>query len=391
MRGLGQRVRWSASVAGIATVLFASRAHAQDETELPVTVLKVQTLDAFDQAEGLTGALRRVAEDAPGWSAPPQKKEWALQVLTLSLSCEDPPDAACEQRIADEIKTDRFLWATMEKQGADVAGELHFWQRGIGGKATKYRYSANLKDASDDTLLQVVRERFAEVAGPPIGGRLNVVAGSIDATVLVDGKEIGSLRGGRGSFDVPLGLHRVELVATGYEAMETKINVAPRSTSDVALTPVAIEKGAPLTKIFGFTALGLGVGAAGAAGFAGVQMLTLNNDVSPYKTNDHKSGLYIPKGLDGCDPGPNRTFPNLVGGGTQAERDEFTAICDASGTYQVLQFALWPTAGVLGGVGATLLALSDWSEDEAESARVPVRIEPRFGAGSADVTVTVRF
>jgi hypothetical protein len=58
-----------------------------------------------------------------------------------------------------------------------------------------------------------------------------------------------------------------------------------------------------------------------------------------------------------------------------------------------------PTAAeAAGGTGppsaaahATLLALSDWSEDEAESARVPVRIEPRFGAGSADVTVTVRF
>src|SRR5688500_13647972 len=83
--------------------LFSVEARAEDG-ELPIAVLTVQTLDAFEQADALTTALKRAVEDAPGWSAAKTEKDYALQVLVLSLGCTDPPDAACEERIAQEIK-----------------------------------------------------------------------------------------------------------------------------------------------------------------------------------------------------------------------------------------------------------------------------------------------
>jgi len=41
-------------------------------------------------------------------------------VLTLSLKCAEPPDASCQSRIADQIKSDRYVWGTFQKKGANV-------------------------------------------------------------------------------------------------------------------------------------------------------------------------------------------------------------------------------------------------------------------------------
>jgi hypothetical protein len=101
----------------VLTVLFAAGSptlREAQESKLPVAVLSLQTEDAFDQAEALTKALKRVVSETPGWSH--IDNDWAVQVLVLSLECVEPPDAACEEKIAAEIKTDRYLWGTMRSR-----------------------------------------------------------------------------------------------------------------------------------------------------------------------------------------------------------------------------------------------------------------------------------
>ena len=199
------------------------------------------------------------------------------------------------------------------------------------------------------------------------------------------------MRGGKATIDVPVGAHKIEVVAAGYEPMEAQLDVKPREERDIALVPAIVEKGADVQKILGFISLGLGVAAGGVATFAGVQVMGTNSDLEPYRTGTSDTGLYIPAGADGCDRGGG-DYPNLKGAGTDAARQEFADLCATGDTFQTLQLAMWPVAGVLAGTGIILLATADWSGDEeAKTAKLPFRIDPRFGPGGADVLVTVPF
>jgi hypothetical protein len=365
-------------------LVWSRRARA-DEAELPVAVLTIQTLDAFEQADSLTSALKRVVDEAPGWSTAKTEKEYALQVLVLSLGCSEPPDEACEQKIADEIKVDRFVWGVMKKEGPDVVGVLHLWIRGQGRKSTKFRYSSNLTVAVDEALLGVARDRFAELAGGPPPGVITVRAGKHDGDVLVDGVKTASLKGGVAVLTLAPGSHKIDVEVPGHTPASTQIEVSPRDKREITLQPIPEESdGPPFQKIFGFTALGLGVAAAAPAIYGGVRAMQLKGDLEPYTTD----GQTIPKDKDGCDPGPNGAYPNLQGSEAGAALD----LCEEGDTAELLQLVFWPVAGALAGTGIILLATADWSGTDAESSgRSPIRVEPRFGPYGGDVSVSIRF
>ena len=69
----------------------------------PVHVLGIDSDDAEDQADALTGALRSRIRSAPGWSL--QETQHALGMLTAALRCPPKPDQPCLQRIADQLHT----------------------------------------------------------------------------------------------------------------------------------------------------------------------------------------------------------------------------------------------------------------------------------------------
>src|SRR5215475_7074308 len=106
-----------------------ARADAPGPRAYPVYVLAIDTDDAEDQADALTGALRSRVRSAPGWSL--QETTHALGMLTTALRCPARPDAACLQKIGDQLRTDRFLWGFLTKAaGNQVTAELHLWARG---------------------------------------------------------------------------------------------------------------------------------------------------------------------------------------------------------------------------------------------------------------------
>src|ERR1700679_3939873 len=88
-------------------VLWSRPARAQLARPQGIHVLDIDSDDADDQAEALTGALRSRVRAAPGWLLLDATQ--SLSMLTAALRCPQHPDAACLQRIGDQLKSDRFL------------------------------------------------------------------------------------------------------------------------------------------------------------------------------------------------------------------------------------------------------------------------------------------
>jgi hypothetical protein len=127
-----------------------------------VHLIAIRTDDADDQADALTRALRAAVRELPRWAT----KSWSLadgdyslEVLELSLRCPDPPDTDCQARIADQIKSDQYIWGTLRKEnGAQVSGTLHLWVRGRGTSEVSLEYSATLVDPGGEPLRNLARE-----------------------------------------------------------------------------------------------------------------------------------------------------------------------------------------------------------------------------------------
>src|SRR4029079_197742 len=146
----------------------------------------------------------------------------------LQLKCSDPPDASCQSRIADQIKADRYIWATLNKtKGANVVGGLHFWVRGKGTRTLKLDYSSNLTEANDDAMKKLATESVNNLTdGPPKGG-VHVKAGRVAGQVFIDGTPIGALKEGDGTFMVPSGPHKITVKAVGYADATSSVVVKP--------------------------------------------------------------------------------------------------------------------------------------------------------------------
>lgn len=320
---------------------------------LPIHVISVQTLDADDQAEALTKALRQAVRSLPGWSQ--AEGDYSLEVLTLSLKCPDPPDAGCQSRIADQIRADRYVWGTLGKaKGGNVTGELNFWVRGKGATTYKVDYSANLTEPQDEALKKVAMDAILKLTDGPPKGEVKVSAGGIAAQVFVDGQPLGALTGGQGTFFVPSGKHELVVKAPGYADMISEITVKPTSPTDVTVVPVAVAEKKPINwrRVGGFAAIGAGVG-FGALGIVNsVEVYNLKTkDVQDWKD---ARNLFLDT-QNACTSKP----PD---GTTQALLDKHSAFvrdyCDVGQQAEIMQAIFYSLAGLTAGAGIYLVATS---------------------------------
>lgn len=326
---------------------------------LPIHVISVQTLDADDQAEALTKALRQAVRAMPGWSQ--AEGDYSLEVLTLSLKCPDPPDAGCQSRIADQIRADRYVWGVLSKaKGGNVVGELSFWVRGKGTTSYKLDYSANLTESQDEALKKVATDAIMKLTDGPPKGEVKVSAGGIPGQVFVDGQPLGSLTGGQGTFFVPAGKHELIVKAPGYADMVSEITVKPTAPTDVTVVPVAVGEKTPTNwkRIGGFAALGAGLG-FGAVGVVGsVQVNSFNGDAN-YQAFRQRYG----QTTNVCDiaSGADKTS-TTVGGApplSDAEKEQVLRdYCEPGSTAELLQLVFYPLAAVAAGAGVFLIATS---------------------------------
>ncbi len=254
-----------------------------------VHILEIDSDDADDQAEALTGALRSHLRSSTGWNL--IETTQSLSMLTAALRCPRRPDPACLAHIGDRLKADRFIWGLMNKApGQKVAVELHFWSRGKPEQVAKQSYSDNLKDQNDDALNRVATSLLDQIIGgpsAPTGATVNVDAAGAEGTVVVDGEDRAALEHGRVTLQVTPGPHVFEVHGPTLTA---KQNVDVRSPStDVtfqsaagtgAVAPAEPGKPFPTRAVVGWSAVVagavlLGVGALELKGYLDAQ--SVNN------------------------------------------------------------------------------------------------------------------
>jgi hypothetical protein len=360
--------RTLASLGLVAALGLPGRASAD---EWPVAVLTIQTLDAFEQADSFSAAIRLAVEDAQGWRTAQLEKDYALLVLVNTLGCTDPPDTACEQKMAAELKVDRLVWGSMKLEGTEIVGDLHLYQANEPGKAVPFRYPANLKTAGDDSLVAIAAKTFVELTGGPPVGTVIVKASVPSGVVLVDGVEVGKIESGRATVQVAPGKRKISVQAPGYTDMEAVIDVTARDSREVSLSANVATPSLDLKIPLGFVSLGLGLGAAAGATWAGVTALQLNDD--------ERRSLFPPEDQteDACSVNDGKDYGDAAG--------EF---CSEASLAETLQVALWPTAGVLGGLGVVLLAISDWGGDAKQTvASLPFIVVPSVSSNGAFFSV----
>ncbi|WP_170319576.1 PEGA domain-containing protein [Polyangium spumosum] len=371
-----------ATTLAFATLMSVGAAQASEPgpDTLPIHIISIQTMDADDQAEALTKALRNAVRATPGWSQ--GEGDYSLEVLTLSLKCPDPPDASCQSRIADQIRADRYVWGKLDKgKGGNVSGELHFWVRGKGTTDHKVEYSANLTEAQDEALRKIASDALNKLTDGPPKGEVKVKAGSVAGQVFVDGQPLGALTNGEGTFFVPSGTHSLVVKAPGYADMSTDITVKPNSPTDVVVAPVPAGDTTPTNwkRIGGFAAIGAGV-AFGAVGIYGTATVNGVNNDDGYKQNQN---LYetntnicdVARGTGSVETGFDRPYV----------ADQ----CSKGETGQLLQLIFYPLAAIAAGAGVFLVATS--AKTTKEKPVAGLMILPRVDHTGGKLDVGFRF
>jgi hypothetical protein len=360
--------------------MFAAPVHAAEPgpDTLPIHVISVQTMDADDQAEALTKALRQSVRAMPGWSQ--AEGDYSLEVLTLSLKCSDPPDAGCQSRIADQIRADRYVWGVLGKgKSNNVEGELSFWVRGKGTTTYKLNYSANLTEAQDEALKKVAMDAILKLTDGPPKGEVKISAGGINAQVFVDGQPMGALTAGQGTIFVASGKHQLVVKAPGYADMTSDITVKPNSPTDVTVVPVAVGEKKPinwrLIGGIGAVAAGVGLGVGGLVKSLEVNNLNKSEDWVGFR-NQFESDANI------CEVATGGTVPSGVDG------DRVKELCAQADTAQTMQIILYPLAGIAAGAGIFLIATSGIAKGKPKTGWM---VLPQFGPTGGKVDVGFSF
>jgi hypothetical protein len=343
---------------------------------LPITVIAVQTDSADDQAEALTKALRNAVRAMPGWSL--GEGDFSLEVITLSLKCSEPPDATCQSRIADQIKSDRYVWGMIQKtKDNTIKGDVSLWVRGKGAVKVPLDYTANLTEANDDALRKIAVDTVNQLTGGPPKGGVKVKAGTVQGQCFADGKPLGALKNGEGTFMIPSGVHKITVRAEGYADAEAQVTIKPTgSATEVTLTLLPAEAKTPTNwkRIGGYGLMGVGVG-LGVVGL--LQSLKVNSLESDHNVETGDMYLYRrqhPKSGNVCDDAKNDTSD--LG-------KKVNGYCNDAKTPQLLQAVFYPLAAVAVGAGAFLVATSG----SKKPAKTGLTFNPQAGPSGAKLDV----
>jgi hypothetical protein len=382
-------------ILAVTTVLLAPPAAALERRE--IQILAIASPDAFENARALTGSLRRAVMRSEVWSL--AAGEFSLEVLTAALDCPDVPDATCLKKISAEVGAKTFIWGFVKKAGSgEVEASLHLWQGSDSPKETSVRYSANLTDDTDDTLLGLSEKAFFDLVGAPTGTLL-IEAGTVSGELQVNGELVGLVKKGKAQVEVKAGKLTVLIEAKGYEKLVGTIVVPPGRSATLRLVPVRLEGEEAVEeepepepaeelpadttpqgpmgsrKTWGFVSLGAG----GAALIVGTVFWVQSFNQS----EDPAFAEYVnqtPSNEDPCVRARDQGDSAIVD------------ICDSNLTARTMTYVMLPIGIALGGLG-TYLILSDPGDDGAKTARARrPRVLPRVGlapgAGRFDLQVT---
>ncbi|CAN5212583.1 hypothetical protein BH09MYX1_BH09MYX1_63210 [soil metagenome] len=255
-------------------VLFAATSARAADKASAVHVISIDSDDATeDHADAFTAILKMRLRSTPGWQL--AESNSTLATLGPALRCPAHPDAPCLQRIADQLKTDRFFWGKVSPGPAAhmVTAEIHLWVRGKPEQVVKETFAENVKDQNDDNMKKIVNHIFDKLAGVSSDGLVNIKANVDDGIVLVDGKQMAKLDHANATITLPAGTHTITVESTqGTSTMTTgpqpvsvvaggEVSLAMELKPGAVITPIIPEtpgKPAPVQKIVGISAMGVG-------------------------------------------------------------------------------------------------------------------------------------
>lgn len=341
----------SSVVAVLVTTWLAPVVAKADEASahtVPVTVLALDTDDVDENADALTSALRSQVRAAPGWAL--KDTSQSLGLLTAALKCTSRPNAECQDRIADQIKADRYIWGLVTKGpgGDQVTAEIHLYQRGKEETSNRQSYASNLKDANDDTLREVAKGIIRKL-GVRFVGAVVVQAGEADGEVIVDGDKRFPLKQGQARIEIPEGSHSIEIDAPSIAPTKRNVLVTAGKETTVNVTSAVVEppaeekKNGSSRKILGGVVLGAGVILEAVAVQQGMLYLDLKDRGRDY-------AQYVPANKTPCETNVDSHF------------------CELDNRARTSSALFWVFGGVgLVGIGAgTYLLLTSGSSDEGE-------------------------
>jgi hypothetical protein len=362
------------------TVLALPRVARADQPgahTVPVAVLAFDSEDSEEQADAITGAVRSRVRAAPGWSL--IETTQSLGMLTAAMKCPSRPPPECQQRIADQIKAERYIYGFVSKgplQG-QVTAEIHLYQKGKADTVLKESYADNLKDANDDTLRKIAT-RIVERLGGNAVGVVVVKTTEQNGEIIVDGEKHVPLAQGTARVELAAGGHAIELAPAGGAAVKRNVLVTAGRETVVEFTPQgAVEppsEGSPTKtkKIIGGISMGVGVVLGAVAVYEAIHWAGLQSD-----------GEAQAKLVEKRTPEqPCREYDAKC---QQIDKDSKTA--------SALALTLGGVGVVAVGVGAFLfLSDSGGAEKTASAAPKPkTRLVPQIGTTSGGLTVVGSF
>lgn len=384
-------------VAGLAWCLLSSDVLAAPPGPgvQPLHVLEFYTDDADDQAKALTLAMRARVRASKDYSL--ADGDFALGVFLASLKCGDIPDVACQTRIGDNLKIDRYIWGTMRKvDGGQVSVDIHLWQRGQQEVRQQQTFSDNMTVAEDQGLQKIADQLLGKLVS---FGKVGAVKLSnpknIEGDLFVDGQPQGKFGGPHQELSLPVGEHRFEVRSKGQVVAQGGGLVGPNNPLELELAPkdsgnqvsLSTEQAA-WKKPASYAAIG--VGGAMVLGAAYMSLWSATNGFG----NDSikKVGENTPSGTKVCDAARNPTgaFP----AGRQPDGSvlsDAVKVCDRGDSFKTMQTVLYPVGGLLIAGGAYLLYSAGKSEKADATAKRRVEVTPLIGQNTGFVDLKVTF
>jgi hypothetical protein len=371
-----RRLPWLLTLVALAIPRIA-RADGPGAHTVPVAVLAFDSDDAEEQADAITGAIRSRVRGAQGWTL--IETTQSLGMLTAAMKCPSRPPPECQQRIAEQIKSDRYIWGIVSKgpSSGQVTAEIHLYQKGKIDTVLKESYADNLKDSNDDTLHKIAGRIVERLGGVAIGIVL-IRTNNTTGDIVIDGEKRIALDKGAARVELAAGSHSIELAATGEPSLKRNVLVTAGAQTAIDFSPTTTteppreESKGNTRKIIGGITMGAGVVLGAIAVYEAIHWSQLQDD-----------GKEAAAKVATSDP-PVQCRNTGNAECVRIDRDSKTA----SG----LAIGLGAGGAVALGVGAYLFfSDSGSSETKAEAPKPKTRIIPSVGVGSGSVTVLGTF
>lgn len=362
------------------TVLALPRIARADQPgahTVPVAVLAFDSEDSEEQADAVTGAVRSRVRAAPGWSL--IETTQSLGMLTAALKCPSRPPPECQQKIAEQIKAERYIWGFVSKgptQG-QVTAEIHLYQKGKADTVLKESYADNLKDSNDDTLRKIAARIVERLGGTAVGV---VIVKSAEQTgeIVVDGDKHVPLDKGTARVELAAGGHSIELAPTGGSPVKRNVLVTAGRETVVEFTPPSTveppSEASPTKtrKIVGGITMGVGAVLGAVAVYEAIHWNSLQSDGEAYAASIEK-------------PTPERACREYDPKCIQIDKDAKTA--------SALAWSLGGAGVVALGIGAFLFFTDPGSSEpnKAATSKPKTSIVPSVSASSGGLTVLGSF